>query len=339
MRQTGFFLGAVIAGLVVVTAICTAEAAEKSANLEITSSLIGARVYVDDTYKGDADLFIENVIPGEHTITCRAAGQTVSDTFTVRAGETLKIKALFESGKIVDILEAERVEAERKKKELQAKTDAEKQEAKARADAKAEAKRLEDQKKKAEEAKRTEEQRKSETKRTEVTRTEQKNSAEERRELHLNIVKFYIEDSEQDIVISHKMSQKIISKFAEQKKQTGKYYKTKKDVLLCDSGICVKDWSTSFSYTDDAGRTDAFTVSLKETVFNGLTPSGTSKRDVNWCVNGACKKLEDTDINDKALQSDMDRFTLVLTKSSITIRRSDIAQEIIAAGKSLADYQ
>ena len=322
------------------------EQSGKVGTIEVSSSLIGTRVYVDDTYKGDTDIFIDKVTVGQHTITCRQGSQTVSDTFTISEGETLKLKALFESGKIVNIAEAERLEAERKVKEAQAKSDSEKQEAKAKADAekheakaRAEAKRQEDLRRQAEEARRAEEQRKAEAKRAEVRKVDQKSSVDERRELHLNIIKFYIEDTDQDVRVNHKANGRIISKYSDRKNLTGKFYKTKKDVLLCDAGPCLKDWSASFSYTDDAGRTDAFTVSWKETVFNAITPTGTSKRNLAWCLNGACKTMEDSSDEDRTLESAMDRYVAVMTRSSVKIRRADIAQEIISAGKTLADYQ
>lgn len=328
-----------------ITAIAE-EQPGKAGNIEVSSSQIGTRVYVDDTYKGDADIFIDKVSVGQHTITCRQGSQTVSDTFTINEGETLKLKALFDSGKIVNIAEAERLEAERKTKEAQAKVEAEKKEAqtkleaeKKEAKARADAKRQEDLRKQAEEARRAEELRKAEAKKAETKKVDQKSSVDERRELHLNIIKFYIEDTDQDVHVTHKANARIIGKYADRKNLTGKFYKTKKDVLLCDAGPCQKEWTASFSYTDEAGKTDSFTVSWKETVFNAITPNGTSKRNLDWCLNGACKKLEDAGDEDRTLESEMDRYVAVMTRSSVRIRRADIAQEIISAGKALADYQ
>jgi len=339
MRQKLFLSIGILTVLMFAAAVMAAEPGEKTGNLEVSSSLIGTRVYVDDTYKGDADLFIENVSVGQHTIICRQGSQTITDTFTLQEGETLKLKALFDSSKIVNIREAERLEAERKKKEAQAKAEAEKQAEKQEAKARADAKRQEELKKQAEEARRAEELRRSEAKKTEVKRVEQKSATEERRELHLNIIKVYIEDMDQDLRVSHKSNQKVVGKYAERKSQTGKYHRTKMDLLLCDAGPCVKEWAASFSYTDESGKTDAFTISWKEVVFNALTPSGTNKRDLQWCLNGACKKLEDASAEDKTRESALDRYVAIWTKSSVAIRRSDIAQEITAAGKSLEDYQ
>ena len=42
---------------------------QQHGSVDIRSTLIGTRVYLDDAYVGDADLFLDEVLPGEHIFT------------------------------------------------------------------------------------------------------------------------------------------------------------------------------------------------------------------------------------------------------------------------------
>ena len=129
-----------------------------------------------------------------------------------------------------------------------------------------------------------------------------------------------------------------ISNYVEKKSHTGAYYRTKKDVLLCDAGSCEQQWSASFGYTDEGGKTDTISLTWKQTVFNGITPAGTSKRELLYCLNGACDHLEDAEIADKPQTATVDRYHLTWTKSSLIIRRADIMKQITSSGGLLDAY-
>jgi hypothetical protein len=93
--------------------------------------------------------------------------------------------------------------------------------------------------------------------------------------------------------ISHKADPKVISRYTEKKNQTGTYVQTQFNVLVCENGPCEQQWSAAFVYTDEIGKSDIFGLIWKQIVFSGITPSGTSKRELNFCVNGKCEKLDD----------------------------------------------
>jgi hypothetical protein len=277
----------------------------------VKSSLPEAKVYVDDVYKGPADTVIESIIVGEHAISCRSETQSVTGKFAVRKDEVLKLEARFDEGKLVPIVEKavapEKIEPEIKKPKV-------------------EAPKLEKPKKPA-----------VEPKKAETKREEKKNPVEERRELHLAFVKVYFEDVDsQDVRISHKANPKVISKFSDKKSQTGTYYRTKKNILLCDAGPCEQHWSTSFTYTDETGKSDSFGLNWKQTVFNGITPSGTSKRELLVCLNGVCKNLEDAAGAPQA--AELGRYHITWSKSSLVIRRSDIMKEVVDSGGAVEAY-
>jgi hypothetical protein len=168
---------------------------------------------------------------------------------------------------------------------------------------------------------------------------EKKDPVEERRELHLNIVKVFFEDLDSpDVRFSHKISQKVISKFTEKKNKSGSYYRTKKNILLCEAGPCEQQWSASFQYIDEKGTGDTFSITWKQTVFNGITPTGTSSRELLYCLNNECKKLEDPTAADTVLSGNLGRYRIAWSKSSLIIRRADIMKEITDSGGVLEAY-
>jgi PEGA domain-containing protein len=318
--KKAYYLALPLLGIVVLSGMHGAFAQEQQSDMVIVkygrllvkSPDPEAKVYVDDIYKGRADTLIEDIPAGEHTISCLAQSRSASGTFQIRKDEVLKLEARFEEGKLVPFAEREKAEkAEKSEKPEPAKKP------------KAEAPKHEKPKKPVVEAK----------------KEEKKNPVEERRELHLNIIKVFFEDiAAQEVRISHKVNPKVIGKFTEKKAQNGTYYRTKKNVLLCDRGPCEQQWSASFTYTDEAGKSDTFGLTWKQTVFNGITPSGTSKRILLACVSGACETLEDAASTDKELNRDEGRYHITWTKSSLVIRRSDILKELIDSGGTAEAY-
>lgn len=274
----------------------------KYGSLSVKSSEPGARVYVDETYKGGADSIIENIIAGEHVISCKTDDNSVSGTFQVRKNETLRLEARFNEGKLVLSKEAVKPpEAEKKPQPVK----------------------HEKPKKPAAEPK----------------KVEQKNPVEERRKTHLNVMRIDFEvTSAPEIKVEHKANQSVISKYTLRKNGAGKYYRTKQGVLLCDAGPCEFTWTSSFIYTDETNQADALLMNWKETVFNGITPAGTSKQDLECCLNGQCWKMQDSGNSDGGQDFEIGRYRLSWTKTSVLIRRSDIMKEILEAGRSLSDY-
>ncbi len=273
----------------------------KYGSVSIKSTAPGAKVYVDDVYKGSADSVVESIITGEHVIACRTDDNAVSGTFLIKKNETLRLEARFAEGKLVLFREPEKPEAEKKHEPV--KRERQKQVA------------------------------------PEPKAAEQRNPAEERRKQQLNVVRFnYDVTKAQQVSLEHAANQQAIAKYVQKKNSTGKYYRTKQGVLLCDAGPCELTWSSTFTYTDEAGKTDAMLLNWKETVFNGITPAGTSKTELEWCLNGQCRKFEDTSQIDMDQEFELDRYQLHWSKTSVLIRRSDIVQEIINAGRSLSDY-
>lgn len=281
----------------------------KYGSISVRSLISDAKVFIDDVYKGAAENTIESVIVGDHVISCRTENKAVTGNFTVKKNETLRLEARFDEGKLVAITVPEKiveqVEVEKKKK--------------------AEPVRQEKPKKPVPVVI--------------VKREEPKDPQEERRKLHLTTMQIYFEITpSQEIQIFHKANPAVISKYAENKTLTGRYYRTKRNVLLCDAGPCEMGWSTTFLYVDEAGKSDAFLLKWKEIVFNGITPSGTSKRVLEWCLDGVCRKLEDTGAADTEREQEMGRYKLKWTRTSVIIRRADVMLESVAAGKSLSDY-
>jgi hypothetical protein len=321
--KSGIFLKASICLVLIFSAVIVfsgqARAAEQAApapepepelvivkygSLIIKSSEPGAKVYVDDAYKGGSDSVIESLVAGEHVISCRTEAKSVSGTFHIRKSETLRLEARFDDGKLVLL------------KESAAKTEPEPR--------KPEPVKQEKPKKPVAEPKKV---------------VEQKNPAEERRRTHLNVMRFDFEvNDSQDLKIEHMASQNVISKFTVKKNKSGKFYRTRQGVLLCDAGPCELAWTASFIYTDEDSKTDALLLKWKETVFNGITPSGTSKRELECCLNGQCWRMQDNNATDSTQESQIERYRLSLNKTSLAIRRSDIMKEILDAGRSLSDY-
>jgi hypothetical protein len=276
----------------------------KYGKILVKSTAPDAKVYVDDVYRGRPDSVIDNVIVGDRVISCRTETESVSGTFTVRRDEVLKLEARFNEGRIVGHVEKIEPPAEEAKPKQQAP-------------------KPEKPKKPAAAAK----------------KEERKSPEEERRELHLNILKAYFENIENEAVrVTHKVNARVIGKFTEKKDQTGTYYRTKQGLLLCDAGPCERQWSATFVYTDEEGKAEAFGVTWKETIFNGITPQGTSRRDLVYCVSGVCKNFADVTAADVPQQLDLGRYHLTWSKSSLIIRRSDIMKEITAAGGSPDAY-
>jgi hypothetical protein len=301
---------------------CIGNAQEKAAQQELESELTivkygsvsvkslipDAKVFIDDVYKGAAENTIESVIVGDHVISCRTENKTISGTFTVNKNEMLRLEARFNEGKLVVITAPEK------------------------------AKQTEVEKKKKAEPVRQEKPKKP-VPVVEVKREEPKDPQEERRKLHLTTMQIhFVITPSQEIQIEHKANQTVISKYIENKTLTGRYYRTKQNVVLCDAGPCELGWSATFLYTDESGKSDAFLLNWKEIVFNGITPAGTSKRVLEWCLDGDCRKLEDAIAADSEQEQEMGRYKLRWTKTLVIIRRQDVMMEIVAAGKSLSNY-
>jgi len=289
-----------------------AEAQEKSAEpapepelsivkygkVSVKSPLPDTKVSIDDLYKGVADITIENVTTGQHTVSLQQGDRKITGSFTVKKDETLRLEARFDEGKIVSNTEMEKAEAEKRKK--------------------AEAAKLEEQKRLASDHKKAE------------PKTEQKAEPkvfeDDSRSMHRTIIKVFFEDIDTDSArVRHAANTKVITRYIEKKNKIGKYFRTKMNILLCDAGgPCEQFWSASFTYTDETGRSDSFVMTWKQIVFSGVTPEGTSKRELEWCLNGACKHIDDADTNDTTHESDADHYHLSWTKSLAIINRTDV---------------
>jgi hypothetical protein len=272
----------------------------KYGSIAIKSKKSGAKIYVDGIYKGGTDAVVENIIVGEHAISCRTERHSVSGTFQIKKNETLRLEARFDEGKLVVLKQPVKVEVEKKKP--------------------------------APLHRGTPEQPLAQPKKAE------KNHQEDRLRTHLNVMRLdYEVTASPDIHVSHTTAS-VITKYTMRKFKTGSYHRTKQGVLLCDDGPCGLTWTASFIYTDDIGKADALLLKWKETVFNGISPTGTSKRELECCLNGKCSKMEDNTATDVEQEYEVGRYHLYWTKTSVLIRRSDIMQEITSAGRSLADY-
>ncbi len=281
----------------------------KYGSLLVSCSEPGARVYVDANYKGSADSIIESIPAGEHEVTCKTDDKAATGKFTVKKNETLKLEADLGAGKMVLFRDAG------KQPEKPAEHAAEKVE-----------------KKKPEPVK-------AAPKKPEVKKADQKNPVEERRRTHLNVMKVsYSVNDSQEVKAERVSDQRVISKFGMTKNTAGKYYRTKQGLLLCDTGPCEIIWSAKFVYTDEQAKTDAVLLNWKETVFNGITPAGTSRQDLECCVNGQCWKMQENPKSEDPQEFEVGRFRLSWTKSSVVLRRSDIMKEVLDAGRSLDDY-
>lgn len=324
MRRRVFYLAVFLIGVYLVPGLAPLAGSEEAelvivryGSVTVKSAVLDAKVFIDDIASGSVNTVIENVPIGDHMVACRAEGKTVSGKFTVVKNETLRLEARFDEQQLIDSAEADRAEAARKKK--------------------AEAAKLEEQKKAMAEAKKTE-PKKAEIKKPEPKKAEAKNAKEAFRDLHLSIIKVYPESEVPELQVTSKVNPQVITKYTETKDQSGKYYRTKQGMLLCEAGPCQKTWSSTFVYTDEAGKSDAFLVRWREIIFNGITPAGTSKRELEICLNGACQKREDAGASDTAHELTVDRYSLGWTKSLIVIRRADVMKEILDAGGDVANY-
>jgi len=318
MRRRAFYLAVFLVGLSLAPGqaqVAGSEEAElviaKYGSLTVKSPVLDAKVFLDGIASGSVNTVIESVPAGEHVVECRAGGKAVSGKFSIVKNETLRLEARFDEQQLIDTTEIERVEAARRKK--------------------AEAAKLEEQKRAAE-------VRKPETKKPEPKKAETKNSKEAFHNLHLNIIKVYPETDVPELHVTSKVNPQVITKYAETKDQSGKYYRTKQGMLLCETGPCKKEWSSTFVYTDEAGKSDAFLVRWREITFNGMTPTGTSKRELEVCLNGACQKREDNSAADTVHEMNIDRYSLGWTKSLIVIRRADVLKQLQDAGGDVANY-
>lgn len=305
----------------------------KYGKIYVKSSIPNARIFVDDVYKGQSDRIIENIIVGDRKITCISDQMVTSGKFSIRRDDILKLEARFDTGELVLYAEPEKIEkVEPKVEPPKVVVEPPKVELPKVEVAKVEKPKVE--KPKVEKPKQEKPKKAAETK-----KSEKKDAGEDRHALHLNILKLSFDDLDaQEVHVRHKTSAQVISKFIEKKNQSGKYYRTKSNMLLCDKGPCEQQWSSSFTYTDEAGKPTTFTLTWLQTVFNGITPAGTSKRELIYCVDGSCSTLLDASIADEPKVMDSGRYSIRWSKSSLTIRRTDIAKEITDAGGSLEAY-
>jgi len=324
MRRRAFYLAVFLAGFFLALGrvpMAGSEEAElviaRYGSVMVKSAVLDAKVFIDDIASGSVNTVIESVPVGDHMMSCRSEGKVVSGKFSVVKNETLRLEARFDEEKLIDSTDAERAEAARKKK--------------------AEAAKLEEQKKTIVEAKKTE-PKKTEIRKPEPKKTEVKNQKEALRDLHLNIIKIYPEVEAAQLHVTSKVNPQAITKYTETKDQSGKYYRTKQGMLLCEVGPCQKAWTSTFVYTDETGKSDAFLVRWREIIFNGITPTGTSKRELEVCLNGACQKREDNSASDTVREMIIDRYSLGWTKSLIVIRRTDMMKELLDAGGDVANY-
>jgi hypothetical protein len=68
------------------------------------------KFFIDDVYKGVAENIIEDVMIGDHVISCRTNNKTVSGTFTLKKNETLQLEARFDEEKLLAITLPEKAE-------------------------------------------------------------------------------------------------------------------------------------------------------------------------------------------------------------------------------------
>lgn len=312
MMQWGSFQRSIILlGLLGLGAAGSAGAEEaelvivKYGKVSVTSPAPDAKVYVDDVYKGPAGSIIESITVGEHAVSCRTETRAVSGVFAIKKDELLHLEAHFDQNKLIPL--AERGKVEKAETEKKPKLEAPKPDKPIKPV-------------------------------VEAKKEERKGPEEERRALHLNMIKVFFEDLKaQEARVSHKINLRVISRYAEKKNHMGTYYRTKQNLLLCDAGPCEQQWSASFVYTDETGKSDTISLTWKQTVFNGITPAGTSKRELLYCLNGVCNNNSEGPA-DKPLVDEAGRYHLTWTRSSLIIRRSDIMKEIIDAGGSLDAY-
>jgi hypothetical protein len=331
MRFKGVILFAVL------MAAGTVLSQEQAGSVDIRSTLVGTRVYLDDAYVGDADLFLEEVLPGDHVFTLRQGSQRIRGQFRIKPREMLMLEGRFEEDRIVDLKELAREEAV-KRAEAEKKAEAER---KALALVEAE-KKKEPQQKAPAKAPAPVEKKKPEPKKPVVAMAKPTRSPEEeQRDMHVNIVRVDIDEAEGagfEVRVSPKVNTKTVINFTDSKGATGKFYRNKQNVLLCQENGCSRDWTGRFFYVDEAGKRDAFLIRWKETVFTGITPAGTSKKEMDLCLNGDCKRITYAAEGDAPAQGSLERYVLTWTKDAFIIRRADLVKEINEAGGKIPDF-
>jgi len=114
--------------------------------------------------------------------------------------------------------------------------------------------------------------------------------------------------------VTQKINTKTVTNFNDSKNVTGKIYRSKQNFLLCETAPCNRDWNGRFFYTDESGKRDAFLIRWKESVFTGVTPQGTSKLEMDLCLNGDCKRLVYPSDGSAPAPSTIDRYVLSWTK-------------------------
>lgn len=287
----------------------------------VQSAVPGARVYVDDLYKEPAGTIIEKILAGDHVISVRTDTQVVSGSFTVKKNELLKLEARFQEGKLVSVVEQAKVE----KPEPPAPP-------------------------KVEETPKAEKLKPEKPKKTApppppppvaAKKEEPKDPEAERRALHLNLMHVFFTDNADThrLRVTHKANSAIITRFQEKKHETGTYYRTRQNLLLCETGPCEQQWSSTFLYTDEAGKSDSFALTWKQIVFTGITPTGISERILLFCLNGDCTTLEDKSNKEFAVvERDIGRYNIRWSKASLFVRRADIMNIIRAAGGDIEAF-
>ncbi len=328
------------------------KAAPVAGHIDIRSTLVGARVYFDGTYVGDADLFVEDVPPGEHAITMRQGSQRIFGQFIVKPGETLMLEGRFEENRIVDLKEFAREEAARRAEEERKAEAARKGEAARKAEA--ERKAVEDRKIEAERQAAEAEQRNKESaasakkvdKKPGAKKTVAAASAakaakspeEARRDRNVNLVRVDFADSPTTygVSVAPKINQQVIANFTDSKSSTGKLMRTKQGQVLCEAGACLREWTGRFFYIDESGKRDAFLIRWKEALFSGVDPRESTKVEMDVCLNGDCTTFQNSGAGTD--QGTIDRYVLNWTTKHFIIRRADIAREITDAGGKVPDF-
>lgn len=298
------------------------EDAAQAGNFDIRSGQVGSRVYLDNEYKGDADIFIENVPAGEHIITVRSGSRTIGGQFILKAGETMMLDARFEEMRVVDLRDVAREEAA-KRAEAERRVETEK-----KGDA-------EHKKKEAAEppvVKKPAPQKKIAA--TEAKKP-QKSPEQELRDAYMNILRADFTEGGAGVSVAVRQNQKAVSGFTDSKSATGQTYLTKQGVLLCGTAPCVHDWMGRFFYTDENGKRDAFLIRWKATIFSGITPEGNAKREMDVCLNGQCRKVI---MGNQPNQHAMERYVVTASKTSFTIRRADMIKDITDAGEQAPEF-
>ncbi len=312
------------------------QTSPQDGNIDVRSTLVGTRVYLGDAYVGDADIFLENIAAGEHMITMRQGSQRITGMFTLKPGETLMLEGRFEENRIVDLKEVAREEAA-KRAEAEKKAEVER-----KAEAEREKEREKEKKKPAAVAAKPE-PKKHEAKKPEpkkpVVATKQRNPEEERRDLHVNILKVeYTEDPVGvELKFAAKANTKVVTNFNDSSLISGKLYRSKQNYVLCEGTGCSRDWTGRFFYIDDVGKRDAFLIRFRQSVFSGITPSGTTADVMDICLNGDCSQIKYSPGAGGVMQSAIGRYTISWAKSSFILRRTDLMREIIDAGGKFPD--